>query len=59
MSEQYDLSCNGYEVLSGSIRNHSPELLLEAFLPLVEGCHFMSPVHVQSLEITMAAGQIN
>jgi aspartyl-tRNA synthetase len=31
MSEQYDLSCNGYEVLSGSIRNHSPELLLEAF----------------------------
>lgn len=31
MSEQYDLSCNGYEILSGSIRNHDPELLLEAF----------------------------
>lgn len=30
-SEQYDLSCNGYEILSGSIRNHDPELLLEAF----------------------------
>lgn len=30
-SEQYDLSCNGYEILSGSIRNHNPELLLEAF----------------------------
>lgn len=31
MSEQYDLSCNGYEILSWSIRNHDPELLLEAF----------------------------
>ena len=30
-SEQYDLSCNGYELLSWSIRNHNPELLLEAF----------------------------
>ncbi len=30
-SEQYDLSCNGYEILSGSIRNHDPELLMEAF----------------------------
>ncbi|MCX6824727.1 MAG: aspartate--tRNA ligase [candidate division SR1 bacterium] len=30
-SEQYDLSCNGYEILSGSIRNHDPELLLQAF----------------------------
>ncbi len=30
-SEQYDLSCNGYEILSWSIRNHDPELLLEAF----------------------------
>ena len=31
MSEQYDLSCNGYEILSWSIRNHDPELLLAAF----------------------------
>lgn len=30
-SEQYDLSCNGYEILSWSIRNHDPELLLETF----------------------------
>ncbi len=30
-SEQYDLSCNGYEILSWSIRNHDPELLLQAF----------------------------
>lgn len=31
LTEQYDLSCNGYEILSGSIRNHDPEVLLEAF----------------------------
>ncbi len=28
---QYDLSLNGYEILSGSIRNHDLELLTEAF----------------------------
>ncbi len=28
---QYDLSLNGYEILSGSIRNHDIELLVEAF----------------------------
>ncbi len=28
---QYDLSCNGYEILSGSIRNHSTENLVKAF----------------------------
>lgn len=28
---QYDLSINGYEILSGSIRNHSPEILLKLF----------------------------
>ncbi|MFA5917483.1 MAG: aspartate--tRNA ligase [Candidatus Gracilibacteria bacterium] len=28
---QYDLSCNGYEILSGSIRNHDIESLVKAF----------------------------
>lgn len=28
---QYDLACNGYEILSGSIRNHSTENLVKAF----------------------------
>ncbi len=28
---QYDLACNGYELLSGSIRNHDPEVLVKAF----------------------------
>lgn len=28
---QYDLACNGYEVLSGSIRNHNIESLVKAF----------------------------
>ncbi len=31
LTEQYDLSCNWYEILSWSIRNHDPEVLLEAF----------------------------
>lgn len=30
-SLQYDLALNGYEILSGSIRNHSPEILIKAF----------------------------
>jgi aspartyl-tRNA synthetase len=30
-SHQYDLALNGYEVLSGSIRNHNPEILVKAF----------------------------
>lgn len=28
---QYDLSCNGYEILSGAIRNHDIESLVKAF----------------------------
>ncbi len=28
---QYDLSCNGYELISGAIRNHIPEIMLKAF----------------------------
>ncbi|TVR45669.1 MAG: aspartate--tRNA ligase, partial [Rhodobacteraceae bacterium] len=28
---QYDLACNGYEILSGAIRNHKPEIMYRAF----------------------------
>ncbi|ABM44906.1 aspartate--tRNA ligase [Bartonella bacilliformis] len=28
---QYDLVCNGYEIASGGIRNHSPEMMLKVF----------------------------
>ncbi len=28
---QYDLSCNGYEIVSGAIRNHKPEIMFKAF----------------------------
>ena len=28
---QYDLACNGYEILSGAIRNHRPEIMFRAF----------------------------
>lgn len=28
---QYDLSCNGAEILSGAIRNHKPEIMFKAF----------------------------
>jgi aspartyl-tRNA synthetase len=29
--EQYDLACNGYELVSGAIRNHKPEIMFKAF----------------------------
>ncbi|MGR3433280.1 MAG: amino acid--tRNA ligase-related protein, partial [Shimia sp.] len=28
---QYDLACNGYELVSGAIRNHRPEVMFKAF----------------------------
>jgi len=28
---QYDLACNGYELVSGAIRNHKPEIMFQAF----------------------------
>ncbi|MFA7432423.1 MAG: aspartate--tRNA ligase [Gemmobacter sp.] len=28
---QYDLACNGYELVSGAIRNHEPEIMFRAF----------------------------
>ena len=28
---QYDLACNGYELISGAIRNHQPDIMYKAF----------------------------
>ncbi|MBV9705237.1 MAG: aspartate--tRNA ligase, partial [Methylobacteriaceae bacterium] len=28
---QYDIACNGFEIASGAIRNHSPEIMRKAF----------------------------
>jgi aspartyl-tRNA synthetase len=28
---QYDITCNGYEIASGGIRNHRPETMVKAF----------------------------
>jgi len=28
---QYDLACNGYELISGAIRNHRPDIMYKAF----------------------------
>jgi aspartyl-tRNA synthetase len=30
-ANQYDVVCNGYELASGSVRNHSPETMVKAF----------------------------
>jgi aspartyl-tRNA synthetase len=31
MAFQYDITCNGYEIASGGIRNHRPEAMVKAF----------------------------
>ena len=31
LAYQYDVVCNGYEVCSGAVRNHDPELMVKAF----------------------------
>ncbi|WP_096786583.1 aspartate--tRNA ligase [Rhodobacter sp. CZR27] len=31
LAYQYDLACNGYELISGGIRNHKPEIMFKAF----------------------------
>ena len=31
LAYQYDLVCNGYELSSGAVRNHSPEIMIKAF----------------------------
>ena len=31
LAYQYDLVCNGYEMASGAVRNHSPETMIKAF----------------------------
>jgi len=31
LAYQYDIVCNGYELSSGAVRNHSPEIMVRAF----------------------------
>ena len=31
VAHQYDLVCNGYETMSGAVRNHDPEIMVKAF----------------------------
>ena len=31
LAYQYDLVCNGYEMASGAVRNHNPEIMIKAF----------------------------
>ena len=30
-AQQYDIVCNGIELSSGAVRNHDPEIMIEAF----------------------------
>ena len=34
VADQYDMVMNGYEICSGAVRNHSPEVMYEAFMAL-------------------------
>ena len=31
LAYQYDIVCNGYELSSGAVRNHDPEIMIKAF----------------------------
>ena len=31
LAHQYDIVCNGYELCSGAVRNHRPDIMLRAF----------------------------
>ena len=31
LAYQYDAVCNGYEIASGAVRNHNPEIMVKAF----------------------------
>ena len=31
LAYQFDLVCNGYETMSGAVRNHNPEIMIKAF----------------------------
>ncbi len=37
MANQYDMVCNGYETASGAVRNHDPEIMVEAFAMVGRG----------------------
>ena len=43
LAYQYDLVCNGYELSSGAIRNHKPEIMYKAF-----GVLGYDPAHVDA-----------
>jgi aspartyl-tRNA synthetase len=41
LAYQYDIVCNGYELCSGAIRNHLPEIMLRAFEIAGHGPNFV------------------